>query len=80
MHEVMKITGESFKEAAGQMKYGKGDVSGGYSSDAILNGPDVLFDQLAAVSQKLVCIWNCVTITASLCFSATFKKLIEESC
>jgi hypothetical protein len=49
MNEVMKIRGESVKEAAGLMKCGKGDVSGGYSSDAIFNGPDVLFEQLAAV-------------------------------
>ena len=49
MHEVMKITGERVKEAAGLMKCGKGDLSEGYSSDAILNGPDILFEQLASM-------------------------------
>jgi hypothetical protein len=34
MHEVRKIPGESVKEAAGLMKLGKGDVTGGYNSAA----------------------------------------------
>ena len=45
----MKITDERVKEAAGMMKIGKADFTGGFSSDAIINGPDVLFDQLACV-------------------------------
>ena len=48
-YEVLKITGSIVKEAACKMKSGKGDVSEGYSSDAILNAPDIVFDQLAAV-------------------------------
>ena len=47
--EVMRITGEKVKEAAGLMKCGKADVTGGFSSDAILNGPDILFERLAFV-------------------------------
>ena len=47
--EVFKVTGEVVKEAACKMKPGKGDVSESYTSDAILNAPDILFDQLAAV-------------------------------
>ena len=47
MHEVMKITGEKVKEAAGLLKLGKADVSEGFCSDAILNSPDILFEQLA---------------------------------
>ena len=47
--EVMKITGEKVKEAASLMKGGKADVSEGFTSDAILNVPDILFHQLASV-------------------------------
>ena len=31
------------------MKPRKSDVSGGFTSDALLNGPDILFEYLAAV-------------------------------
>ena len=75
MNEVMKIRGESVKEAAGLMKCGKGDVSGGYSSDAILNGPDVLFDQLAAVFRSW-CVHG--TVTPSL-LACAFLPLLKSS-
>jgi hypothetical protein len=39
--EVMKITGSKVKESACRMKAGKGDVTEGYTSDAILNAPDI---------------------------------------
>ena len=74
MHEVMKITGESVKEAAGLMKLGKGDVTGGYTSDAILNGPDLLFDQLATVFRRR-CVHGTVTLTLLLSNSQPSPKL-----
>ena len=49
MSEIMKITGQVVKDAASKLKAGKQDVSEGYTSDAILNAPDILFIQLAAV-------------------------------
>ena len=48
-NEVTKITGSVVKEAACRLKPGKGDVSEGYTSDAILNAPDILFDKFALV-------------------------------
>ena len=39
MLEVFKLTGSKVKEAVGQMKCGKGDVTGGISFDALLNAP-----------------------------------------
>ena len=57
------------------MKCGKGDVSGGYSSDAILNGPDVLFDQLAAVFRSW-CVHG--TVTPSL-LACAFLPLLKSS-
>ena len=47
--EVMKITGAVVKKAASLMKTGKADVTEGFTSDAILNAPDSMFDQLACV-------------------------------
>ena len=47
--EADMITGAVLKEAACRMKPGKGDVSGSYTSDAILNAPDSFFDLLAPV-------------------------------
>jgi hypothetical protein len=49
LEEVLKVTGAFVKKAACKMKLGKGDVTEGYTSDAILNAPDILFDQLAMV-------------------------------
>ena len=43
------MTGAKVKEAVGRMKPRKGDVSGGFTSDALFNAPDILFDRLAAV-------------------------------
>ena len=43
VQEVMKITGAKVKEAAGMMRSVKSDVTGGFTSDAILNAPDLFF-------------------------------------
>ena len=75
MDEIVKITGKIVKEAAAQMKYGKADISGGYSSDAVLNGPDVLFDQLAAVFRSW-CVHG--TVTSSL-LACAFLPLLKSS-
>ena len=60
MVEVSKITGDIVEEAAGLMKTGKADVSDGFTSDAILNGPDTLFNQLAMVFRSW-CVHGTVT-------------------
>ena len=49
MEEVAKVTGAVVKEAAGLMKSGKSDVSEGFTSDAMLNAPDLMYEQLASV-------------------------------
>ena len=41
MDEVDKVTGTRVKKAVCLMKPYKGDVSEGYSSDALLHGPDI---------------------------------------
>ena len=78
MIEVAKITGEKVKEAAGLMKSGKADVTGGYSSDAILNGPDILFDKLAAVFRSW-CVHGNVTPSLLACaFLPLLKSALKD--
>ena len=52
--EVGKVTGQIVKEAALSMKAGKGDVSCGFTSDAIISAPDIFFDHLAAVFRSFL--------------------------
>ena len=47
--EVEKVTTEVVKQAALMMKPHKMDVSQGFSSDALLHAPDVLFELLALI-------------------------------
>ena len=76
--EVMKITGEKVKEAAGLMKKGKSDVSEGFCSDAILNGPDILFEKLACVFRSW-CVHGTVTPTLLACaFLPLLKSALKD--
>ena len=73
--EVFKISGEIVKEAACKMKPGKGDVSEGYTSDAILNAPDIFFDQLALVYRSWM-VHGTVSLNLIAC---AFLPLIKNS-
>ena len=42
--EVKKVTGGKVKEDVGLLKPSKGDISGGFTSDALINAPDILYD------------------------------------
>ena len=57
------------------MKAGKGDVSEGYTSDAILNAPDILFDQLALVYRSWL-VHGTVTLNLLAC---AFLPLLKSS-
>ena len=75
--EVNKLTGDIVKQAACKMKPKKGDVSESYTSDAILNAPDILFELLAYVFRS----WLVHDIVLPcMCFLASFEELIEKSC
>ena len=50
-HEVEKLTAEVVKQAVTKMKRHKMDISQGFSSDALLNAPDLLFQLLAITFQ-----------------------------
>ena len=74
LDEVSRITGETVKAAAKLMKKGKRDISEGYSSDAIFNGPDILFEQLATVFRS----WSVHgTVTTSL-LACGFLPLLKS--
>ena len=75
VEEVAKVTGEVVKEAALSMKPGKGDVSCGFSSDAILRAPDILFEHLAAVFRSFIFHGN---MTSSL-LACSFLPLLKSS-
>ena len=73
--EVGRVTGKVVKEAASTMKPGKSDVSGGYTSDALLNAPDILFEHLAAVFR---CFLFHGSMTTSL-LACSFLPLLKSS-
>ena len=47
--EIEKITGQVVKNATKRIKPGKGDVTGSYNSDMIINCPDSFFELLSGV-------------------------------
>jgi hypothetical protein len=73
VQEVTKITGSKVKEAAGLLKANNGDVSGGFTSDAILNAPDILFDQLAKVFQSWLIHGTVTAYLPACCFLPLIK-------
>ena len=75
IHEVRKVTGAKVKEAVNMMKSCKGDVSRGYTSDALLHGPDILFDQLASVFRSWL-VHGSVSISLLAC---AFLPLLKNS-
>ena len=71
--EVAKITGSIVKETVTMMKAQKGDVSGSFTSDAILHAPDILFEQLAVIFRSFL-IHGTVT---SYLLACSFLPLIK---
>ena len=57
------------------MKSGKGDVSNGYTSDAILNAPDILFDQLSLVYRS----WLVHGTVSKNLLACAFLPLLKSS-
>ena len=49
LEQTMKLTGDVVRRAAMKMKPAKADVSGGFTSDALLHAPDSLYDLIAGV-------------------------------
>ena len=73
VQEVDKVTGSVVKEACCRMKPGKIDVTGSYSSDALLHAPDTLFDLLAAVFRSFLTHGTVTLQILSCAFLPLFK-------
>ena len=73
VQEVAKITGSRVKEAACLMKPKKGDVSGGFTSDALLNAPDIMFDQIATVFRSFLTHGTVTSYLLACCFLPLIK-------
>ena len=73
VQEVIKISGSKVKEAASLLKAKKGDVSGGFTSDALLNAPDIMFDQLALVFQSWLLHGTVTSYLLACCFLPLLK-------
>ena len=73
LQEVAKITGTKVKETVTLMKAKKGDVSGGFTSDALLNAPDILFEQIASVFRSFLIHGTVTTYLLACCFLPLIK-------
>ena len=76
--EADLITGKAVKEAATRMKPNKSDVSASYTSNAILNAPDIFFDHLALVYRSWL-LHGTVTMSLLSCaFLPLFKGGLKD--
>ena len=78
MGEVNKVTGAVVKEAAGLMKAGKSDVSEGFTSDAILNAADLMYDQLASVYRSWLVHGTVTTSLLACAFLPLLKNALKD--
>ena len=76
--EADKINGKTVKEAACRMKPKKSDISQSFTSDAILNAPDIFFDHIALIYRSWL-IHGTVTLTLLSCaFLPLFKGGLKD--
>jgi hypothetical protein len=76
--EGMKLTGAIVKKAACKMKSAKSDVSGGFSSDALLHAPDSLFELLVLVYKSWL-VHGTVTLSLQACaFLPLLKNALKD--
>ena len=78
MYEVNKISGRVVKEACLKLKPGKGDVSGSFTSDVLLNAPDLLFEHLAAVFRSYMVHGTVSLQLLSCAFLPLFKCGLKD--
>ena len=76
--EVQKLTGQVVKKAACRMKAAKADVSGAFSSDALLHAPDSVFDLLSLVYRSWL-VHGTVTLSLLACaFLPLLKNALKD--
>ena len=76
--EADLITGDVVKKAATRMKPDKSDVSGGFSSNAILNAPDSFFDLLAPVYRSWLVHGTATRSLLACAFLPLFKGGLKD--
>ena len=77
--EVEKVTGRIVKLAASRMKSGKSDISGSFTSDAILNGPDNLFTTIASVFRSYLYHGTVTKAMLACAFLPLLKSMKDPS-
>ena len=60
------------------MKPGKTDVTGSYSSDVLLHGPDILFDHIAAIFRSFLVHGDVTSQLLSCAFLPLFKGGLKD--
>ena len=73
IEEVNKVTLTTVKETASLLNPNKSDLSSGYTSDALINAPDILFDQPAMVFRSFLFHGTVSSYHLSCCFMTLFK-------
>ena len=76
--EVKKITGETVRKAASLMKSGKSDVSSGFTSDAIINAPDLFFQHLASVYRSWLIHASVTPVLLACAFMPLLKNALKD--
>ena len=75
VQHVARVTGSIVKEAVCSMRPRKSDVSSCYTTDALLNAPDILFEQLAVIFRSWLTHGK---ITPSM-LACSFLPLLKSS-
>ena len=78
VEEVLKVTGSKVKEAACLLKPKKGDISGGFTSDALLNAPDIMFDKLATIFRSFLIHGTVSSCLLACCFIPLLKGSTKD--
>ena len=80
VNEVAKVTGDKVKMAASRMKSRKADVSGWYTSDSLLNAPNILFEQLAIVFRSWLTHGTITPCLLACSFLPLLKSSLKDPC
>ena len=78
VQHVARVTGDIVKKAVCSMKPRKSDVSGCYTTDALLNAPDILFEQLAVVFRSWITHGKITPSMLACCFLPLLKSSLKD--
>ena len=78
VQHVARVTGDIVKKAVCSMKPRKSDVSGCYTTDALLNAPDILFEQLAVVFRSWITHGKITPSMLACCYLPLLKSSLKD--